>query len=158
RTQCDCGGRVFELLTHRDCGVAYLRAFATSPTADFLWHERGGTMTEFGRPLHELHLLLEEPHPKQGADVEPLLIDVQTERVFPTASDRAGETLLCYRAVSPAEGIPNTTTFSICPACTRKTQSGGSFKIMDLATKGEQPFANLVREQFVSQLASKELN
>lgn len=155
RTQCACGGRVFELLTHRDCGAAYLRAFATSASADFLWHERGGTLTEFGKPLHELHLFLEEPHPSQGGAAEPLLIDVQTGRVLPTSSAEVPGTRLCYRAHSPAPKLSNTTTFSICPACTRGTQSGGSLKIMDLATKGEQPFANLVREQFVSQLPVK---
>src|SRR5207237_2141094 len=29
---------------------------------------------------------------------------------------------------------------------------------MDLATKGEQPFANLIREQFINQVASKSLD
>jgi ATP-dependent helicase YprA (DUF1998 family) len=154
-TQCDCGARVFELLTHRDCGAAYLRAFATSATSDFLWHERGGTLTEFGKPLHELHLFLEEPHPDQRGKVEPVLVDVQTGRVLSTATTEDG-TRLCYRALVAAEKVTNTTTFSECPACTRRTQSGGSLKIMDLATKGEQPFANLVREQFVSQFATKE--
>jgi ATP-dependent helicase YprA (DUF1998 family) len=155
RTQCECGGRVFELLTHRDCGAAYLRAFATSPMPDFLWHERGGTLAEFGRPLHELHLFLEEPHPNQRGKVEPLLVDVQTGRVLPTAAAEGSGTRLCYRAREAAERITNTTTFPECPACTRRTQSGGALKIMDLATKGEQPFANLVREQFVSQFATK---
>ncbi|WP_141593605.1 DEAD/DEAH box helicase [Myxococcus sp. AB056] len=155
RTQCECGGRVFELLTHRDCGAAYLRAFATSATADFLWHERGGKLTEFGRPLHELHLFLEEPHPEQRGAVEPLLLDVQTGRVLGTASATTSGTRLCFRAHVAAVKVTNTTTFSVCPACTRTTQSNGSLKIMDLATKGEQPFANLVREQFVSQLATK---
>lgn len=156
RMQCDCGGRVFEILTHRDCGAAYIRAFAASVTADFLWHERGGTLTEFGKPLHELHLFLEEPHPDQRGAAEPLLIDVQTGRVLSTSSAETTGTRLCYRAHMPAEKLTNTTTFGVCPACTRRTQSGGSLKIMDLATKGEQPFANLVREQFVSQLATKE--
>lgn len=156
RTQCECGGRVFELLTHRDCGAAYLRAFATSPTSDFLWHERGGTLTEFGKPLHELHLFLEEPHPDQGGAVEPLFIDIDTGRVLAAAGSDHTRTLLCYRARTPAERVTNTTTFRECPACTRATQAGGSFKIMDLSTKGEQPFANLVREQFVSQFATKE--
>lgn len=156
RTQCDCGARVFELLTHRDCGAAYLRAFATSAAPDFLWHERGGTLAEFGKPLHELHLFLEEPHPDQRGKVEPMLVDVQTGRVLSTATTEEGGTRLCYRALVAAEKVTNTTTFSECPACTRRTQSGGSLKIMDLATKGEQPFANLVREQFVSQFATKE--
>lgn len=156
RTQCECGGRVFELLTHRDCGAAYLRAFATSATSDFLWHERGGTLVEFGKPLHELHLFLEEPHPDQRGKVDPLLVDVQTGRVLPTAATEGTGARLCYRARVAAEKVTNTTTFAECPACTRRTQSGGSLKIMDLATKGEQPFANLVREQFVSQFATKE--
>lgn len=158
RTQCDCGGRVFEIFTHRDCGAAYIRAFATSATADFLWHERGGKLTEFGKPLHELHLFLEEPHPKQGGLVDPLFIDIQTGRLLSTKSAENTATRLCYRARNPAEKVMNTTTFGVCPACTRRTQSGGSLKIMDLSTKGEQPFANLVREQFVSQLATKEAN
>jgi ATP-dependent helicase YprA (DUF1998 family) len=156
RTQCECGGRVFEILTHRDCGAVYIRAFATSATSDFLWHERGGSLTEFGNPLHELHLFLEEPHPEQRGSVEPLLMDVQTGRLLSTTSAENGGTRLCYRAHTPAEKISNTTTFGTCPACTRRTQSGGTLKIMDLSTKGEQPFANLIREQFVSQYATKE--
>lgn len=156
RTQCECGGRVFELLTHRDCGAAFLRGFAASPTSEFFWHERGGRLTEFGKPLHEVHLFLEEPHPDQRAAAEPLLLDVQTGRVLPTAGAAAVGTRVCYRAHTPAEKVANTTTFAECPACTRKTQSGGSLKIMDLSTKGEQPFANLVREQFVSQFPTRE--
>jgi Lhr-like helicase len=155
RTQCECGARVFELLTHRDCGAAYLRVFATSSAPDFLWHERGGTLTAFGRPLHELHLLIEEPHPSMGSAYSPLVVDVQTGRVLSTTDTHIG-TRLCYKAAEPANKVPNTTSFGVCPACTKKTQKkDGSLKIMDLATKGEQPFANLVREQFVSQLATK---
>ncbi len=157
-TQCECGGRVFELLTHRDCGAAYLRAFATSATPDFLWHEQGGNLREFGQPLHELHLFVEEPHPEQRGAVVPMVIDVKTGRVLSTTHTASEGTLLCYRAHAPAEKIKNITTFGVCPACTRRTQSGGTLKIMDLSTKGEQPFANLVREQFVSQFASKELS
>ena len=159
RTQCDCGGRVFEILTHRDCGAAFLRAFATSPEATFLWHERGGKLTEFGTPLHELHLFLEEPHPRQSGQFNPVVIDIQTGRVLPMETKPSPQTRLCWSAKAPAEKIPNTTTFAMCPACLRKTQAKkGPLKIMDLATKGEQPFANLVREQFVSQLATKELS
>jgi len=156
RSQCDCGGRVFEVLTHRDCGAAFVRVFATSGVPTFLWHERGGLLTEFGTPLHELHLFLEEPHPDQRGSSLPMLVDVQTGRVLANASTASG-TRLFWRANAPADNVKNTTTFSICPACTRRTQSGGTLKIMDLATKGEQPFANLVREQFVSQLATKPL-
>lgn len=155
RTQCGCGARVYELLTHRDCGAAYLRVFGSGPAADFFWHERGGQLTEFGGPLHEIHLLLEEPHPDKRADVVPVALDTGTGRAMPTKY--AGETgiRLCYRPATPPDGDPNLSTFGVCPVCTRRTQTGNSLKIMDLATKGEQPFANLVREQFVTQLPTR---
>jgi len=156
RTHCTCGGRVFELLTHRDCGAAYLRVYGTSQAADFFWHERGGILTKFGSPLHEYHVLLEEPHPKQGESVRPILLDVMTGRVLPVSDGEVPDAILCYIANRPADGIPNVTTFSACPVCTRRTHTGGALKIMDLATKGEQPFANLVREQFVVQSPTKE--
>src|SRR5262249_38658408 len=49
-------------------------------------------------------------------------------------------------------------TFGHCPLCTRRTKTGRNLKIMDLATKGEQPFANLIREQFVNQVPTKPLD
>lgn len=156
RTHCECGARVYELLTHRDCGSAFLRVFATGPKADFFWHERGGVLTEFGKPLHEIHLALEEPHPKMHGAVEPLDLDCVTGRVVSTsgASDTK-RTRICYRALEPSSDEKDMTTFASCPACTRRTRTGAGLKIMDLATKGEQPFANLVREQFVCQVATK---
>ncbi len=90
RSQCDCGGRVFEVLTHRDCGAAFVRVFATSGVPTFLWHERGGLLTEFGTPLHELHLFLEEPHPDQRGSSLPMLVDVQTEEFLRTLVPRRG--------------------------------------------------------------------
>src|SRR5436305_8368673 len=44
--------------------------------------------------------------------------------------------------------FPYTTLF-------RSTKTGSTLKIMDLATKGEQPFANLIREQFVNQVGKR---
>jgi ATP-dependent helicase YprA (DUF1998 family) len=154
RARCDCGARVFELFTHRDCGAAYLRAYGAGPEPTFLWHERGGVLTEFGRPLHELHILLEEPHPDASTKVAPFLLDVRTGRVLDPTNTRSDATRTCFLPRTPAENEDNLTTFSDCPVCTRRTRTGGTLKIMDLATKGEQPFANLVREQFVNQAAT----
>jgi hypothetical protein len=150
-TKCSCGCRVFEVLTHRDCGAAYLRAFGTGENADFLWHEQGGTLTNFGRPLHELHVFIEEPHPQMLDSVKPILIDITTGRLVPTSAAADLQTRLAYLPVESASGNEGLTTFSRCPFCMRRTKTGNSLKIMDLATKGEQPFANLIREQFVCQ-------
>jgi hypothetical protein len=156
RTHCACGSRVFEIYTHRDCGAAFLRAFGTSKDAEFLWNERGGKLSEFGTPLHEIHLLLEEPHPDQEGNVEPVWLDTSTGRLF----DKSPKDELGFRLVYRADGgdEEHLSTFSACPVCTRPTRTGGTLKIMDLATKGEQPFANLIREQFVNQAATKSLD
>ncbi|MCI0392414.1 MAG: DEAD/DEAH box helicase [Acidobacteria bacterium] len=154
RTHCDCGARVFELYTHRDCGAAFLRVFGIGPQADFLWHERGGTLTEFGRPLHEIHLLLGEPHHRRQENVEQVWLDIQTGRVYMTTPPDRNGFRLCYRPHEAAEN-DSLSTFNSCPVCTRRTKSGRTLKIMDLSTKGEQPFANLVREQFVNQIPTR---
>ena len=157
RMQCACGGRVFELFTHRDCGAAFLRAYGLGPEPSFLWNERGGILTEFGRPLHELHLFLETPHPEMSGKVELDFIDIETGQMVRAGSGDRKNARELYRPKEPADGEDNLTTFSACPLCMRATRTGQSrnaLKIMDLATKGEQPFANLVREQFVSQAAT----
>jgi ATP-dependent helicase YprA (DUF1998 family) len=150
-----CGARVFEVFTHRDCGTAFLRVFAAEPRAPFYWHERGGRLTTVERPLHEVHVLIEPPHPR-AKDLEPIWIDLRTGRVSRSEPERQEESRLCFRP--SADGQSDLTTFERCPVCLRRTRPGGGkagLKIMDLATKGEQPFANLIREQFVSQVLTR---
>jgi len=68
-TTCEsCGSRVFELISHRTCGAAYLRAYRRSdddrgPT--FLWSD-----PESSEDLDELHLLVEEPQDDPNPDHE----------------------------------------------------------------------------------------
>jgi ATP-dependent helicase YprA (DUF1998 family) len=157
RTHCKCGARVFEIFTHRDCGTSFIRAFGVGRRADFLWNEQGGTLSQFGAPLHEIHFLLEEPHPDHVRDVEPVWLDIATGRLQDRQPSKAAGFRLLYRPTE-ADGKEGLSTFSVCPICTRRTNTGGSLKIMDLATKGEQPFANLIREQFVNQVATKPLD
>ena len=158
RTHCSCGSRVYEIYTHRDCGVSFVRAFGIERSAEFLWNEAGGKLSEFGRPLHEIHLLLEEPHPDQVKDVEPVWMDIKTGRLFDQMpKDTTGFRLL-YRPLAGDDDGEGLSTFGNCPLCTRRTNTGRNLKIMDLATKGEQPFANLIREQFVNQVATKPLD
>lgn len=158
RTHCNCGSRVYEIYTHRDCGVSFIRAFGVEHAADFLWNEAGGKLSEFGKPLHEIHLLLEEPHPDQVKNVEPVWMDIATGRLFHQMPKDASGFRLLYRPTAANDVGEALSTFSHCPLCTRPTNTGRNLKIMDLATKGEQPFANLIREQFVNQVATKPLD
>jgi ATP-dependent helicase YprA (DUF1998 family) len=159
RTHCACGARVFELYTHRDCGAAFLRAFAEGRDGTFLWHERGGQLTEFGKPLHEIHFFIEQPHDRAKNDralLEPVVVDIATGRLAQsTPTSIAGHGVWYRPAAAQTDQGEVLSTFDRCPACLRATGVGRSLKIMDLATKGEQPFANVVREQFVCQLPTK---
>lgn len=160
RTECSCAphARVYELFTHRDCGAAFLRVFGRGNQAAFYWHERGGTVEPVGQPLDEMLLLVGEPHREMVGTVQPIWLDITTGRVSVEPQDderfrkfwrrpkaetsdkeKGGERKGRDRRDQPI--------YSACPACKKRSGS----KIMDLVTKGEQPFANLVLEQVTLQ-------
>lgn len=37
--RCGCGSRVYEVLTHRDCGAAFIRGYVQDQFGTFLWHQ-----------------------------------------------------------------------------------------------------------------------
>ena len=65
RERCECGARVLELYTCRNCGTAYARAYTDDVDApSALWSEPGSRLRMAGgetSPLLPLDLLLEEP-------------------------------------------------------------------------------------------------
>ncbi len=175
RTHCTCTARarVYELYTHRDCGAAFLRVFGRGLQPPFYWHEEGGAVS-LATPLDETFLILEAPHPKMVDRVQPIWVDLSTGRVSVEEPGDAVRYLACWRfrtgvansllragRVVPRnrrganqtqaddEPEPGGSPLLACPNCTKRT----GHKIMDLATKGEQPFANLVHEQFIRQPA-----
>ena len=156
--ECDCGGRVFELLSHRTCGAAYLRAFrrenaTTGPT--FLWSEEGQSDT-----LEEVHLCVEEPRQEQQDVAPQRKLDISTGHLL---EDRfvdhdAPERYIDVRIPPeepPSDGLPY--SWTQCPVCGIEEQwYNERTKIMDLETKGEEPFANIVRSMFGIQPANPE--
>jgi ATP-dependent helicase YprA (DUF1998 family) len=155
-THCSCTarGRVYELLTHRDCGSAFLRGYISSHEGDFLWHEPSAHVgADEAPPLVEVHLLVERsPHHSESHEAADAWIDVATGRIVRELPGDPSKFLTAYlptSAVTIADGRPRL-SFPRCPVCTRGWR-GGRTKIMDLATKGEQPFANLVKAQVIAQ-------
>ena len=158
RESCQCGARVLELFTCRNCGTAYARAYTDDvdcPSA--LWSEPGESLRmadgETG-PLAPLDLLLEMPASDEAA--EPADYDLETGRLNPPTlgtrmrrvyvrSDRLADStdeeddgsdpLL----VSPGQFAP-------CAVCGKKTRWGTSY-VQDHQTKGDQPFQALVSRQ-----------
>ena len=65
RDTCDCGARVLELYTCRNCGTAYARAYTNAvDDPNFLWSDPGGAFRTLSGQFDELapiDLLLERP-------------------------------------------------------------------------------------------------
>lgn len=149
RLRCGCGGRVFEILTHRDCGAAFIRGFMRGNEGDFLWHE-SDVVVEKGlqTALLETHLLIEPErlHP-EARDIAKVWIHIKTGRIsLRDPNDSAF--LPVYRPTSPinVRGRQTLTYNGECPVCQRGWRIENP-KIMDLATKGDAPFAHLVKTQ-----------
>lgn len=159
RLHCDCDilARVYELLTHRDCGAAFIRGYLRQPDADFLLHEQIndlGLDPDSSDRLFEIQLLVDgEPHGNAMDDCSTLWLDIKTGRIQGVdPGNEEGFVRVFAPNIRPGW---DARVFNKCPVCLRKWR--GQSKIMDLATKGEAPFANLVKEQlFVQPLRLKE--
>lgn len=156
----DCDSRVFELLSHRSCGAAYLRAYRR-PT------ERGGSTFLWTNPkssenLEEVHLLVEEPRddpdPKRddGRTLKEVTksqnLDISTGHLVDARYvDDDSDTTHIEVWVPTDEPTDEDKPWSWprCPACGVEERSfTGDTRIEDLVTKGEEPFANIVRSMF----------
>jgi ATP-dependent helicase YprA (DUF1998 family) len=153
RERCQCGSRVYELATHRECGTAFLRGYLDGPRGDFLWHLPSGILREGHQaPLTEVELLLDgEPHHDQADRCLPVWIDIRSGRVFHQEPDDTTGFRRAYRA-DPIDWT-RAVRFSACPVCRSNTLRDGRSTIMDHSTKGEAPFANLVKTQLDAQPA-----
>lgn len=151
RLRCECGARVYELLTHRACGAAYLRGYLTDSAGDFLWHEpSSGVWTD--KKLTEAQFYVVPEGEEAPADVRCWLRTKTGELLNSKPADaEPGEYLCAVRPTKPCidRGRSVWTIRTDCPACDQSSSSAP--KAMDLATKGEAPFAHLVRTQVSTQ-------
>lgn len=162
RGQCDCGGRVFELWSHRDCGAAFIHAYKASVAEpgrpEFLWSGYQ-TITEDLGHLQEVALLVEHPRHPSWTSSPPRFMGTTSGLFATAAQELPGETAIpVWEAVQGTNGNKRN-QYVTCPMCDQGTNPGGSFsgemvpfgKIQDLQTKGEAPFANVVRTLFEQQ-------
>lgn len=157
---CDCGARVFELLSHRTCGAAYIKAFRDKDFQIypmFLWTEKGEAEN-----LEEVHILLEKPRsdpdPKnQGVPLSEKTmsryLDIYTghlsEVTMEDEPDRFIKVWVPFAEEQRPSDPEHPWSWTRCPACgIQEKRNEGQTKVMDLETKGEEIFANLVKQMF----------
>lgn len=150
---CVCGGRVFEVLTHRDCGAAYLRGYVNSNSPEFLIDQQaiGSSLDK----LTETHFLIESGR-SRSAKYSHNWLHIFSGRISKSNpnSDEFIEVCVSDDKDVKIEGKSLWTFPKACPVCSRRWVEGKT-KIQDLATKGEAPFSYLVRSQVIDQPASK---
>jgi ATP-dependent helicase YprA (DUF1998 family) len=154
RDRCDCGARVLELFTCRNCGTAYARAYTDDITEpNFLWSEAGGAFrTLLGQfdELAPLDLLLEAP--VFDDDVELAEYDLVTGRLNPDQlGPRNRQVYLRAGRLDPPDNDDEAPTaspgeFRPCAVCGESASFGRS-SVQDHQTKGDQPFQALITKQ-----------
>ncbi|WP_066400356.1 DEAD/DEAH box helicase [Neobacillus mesonae] len=152
---CEAKARVFELLTHRDCGTAFLRGYIRGDEGNFLLHEPTnfiGTDEDEGDKLFEIELLVgQEPHENAQKDCIECWLDVTTGQMYEKKPANEDGFIRVFKPVGQVGVVHK--RFKSCPICLNKWR--GPSKIMDLRTKGEAPFANLVKSQLFLQPPGK---
>ena len=157
---CSCGARVFELLTHRDCGAAYIKAFsAKDEDPQFLWHEPSSLVGANGKEMQEFHVHMSHNPPEFSKWSKPAWLQMDSGQVvWEDPLPMEGWRPVYFSATdSSPEVAPS---FSYCPACGGNAQNDThqrdkKSRIMDLRTKGEQPFSQLVKRQMTCQPVDK---
>lgn len=157
RERCDCGARVLELYTCRNCGTAYARAYSDDVDApSALWSEPGQSLHMASgetSPLLPLDLLLEQPALDDVA--EPADYDLETGRLNPkTLGTRTRTVYLRSDRISDAidednetiTGLETRGQFVPCAVCGKTARFGRTY-VQDHQTKGDQPFQALVARQ-----------
>lgn len=147
-TRCKCGGLIYELLNERSCGALFLRGYMdfTEGTDPFVWNESGVQFTE---NLKEVLLYI---IPNDGTFIRKKGIEVGWLNTISGRIDHfnehEGENGFLHVAYSTAEskGHPDQLTFKTCPKCEKNR-----FSATDFITKGNEPFFNIVSEQFYVQ-------
>lgn len=157
RDTCECGARVLELFTCRNCGTAYARAYTDnvdSPTA--IWADPGQIIrTADGQtvPALPLDLLLETPQDEDS--VEPMTLDLETGRLNPrTLGYRNRQVYVTNYRLSDSvdESDEQLLKFEMrgqfkpCAVCLKSASFGRSY-VQDHQTKGDEPFHALVARQ-----------
>ena len=154
RDTCDCGARVLELYTCRNCGTAYGRAYTDDvDDPNYLWSEPGGAFRTLSGQFDEfepIDLLIEQPVFRES--VEPAEYDLVTGRLNPQhlGSRNRQVYMRAERSVPPdADDDPRKAArgeFRPCAVCGESAAFGRS-SVQDHQTKGDQPFQALIAKQ-----------
>lgn len=176
RTTCDCGSKVYELYTHRDCGTSYIKGYWNKLSEDesvteLTLYPDGGVYRK--QELSPVYLCIDD-HITDNSQV--IYINPRTGVITSTEQSDYLRTSISFDSLEFSPQVietfngPERAWFHLnCQYCgyetlsksqtrNRDDDSGGSLgslEIKPLGTIGDEPFSYLVKEQFRLQPISK---
>ena len=149
---CDCGGQIYELINDRRCGALFLKAYMVYDTQSALnidlWRTPGDS---FGKNMREVHLYIIPTTGtyQENSDHSEGWINPYTGVLHrdPSYSGKAGYLHVAY-STHEVPKKPGQFTFKSCPKCGKTLDKT---VLSDFATKGNEPFYNIVSSQLESQ-------
>ncbi len=150
RDRCKCGGKIYILMNDRTCGAVFLKGYMKDGE-DFVWNRPGIFRDEDLREVHFYVLNAEEPYSK-NRDWNLGWLECNTGHLYydDTHAGQSGFIQVIWaKKPQTIDGRSNLCTFTVCPQCGKKP-----VHITDFTTRGNEPFFNLVSEQFRMQSPS----
>lgn len=144
--KCECGSKVYELVNDRTCGAIFLKGYLDTNNKDFIWSKLGN---KYDNSFKEVHFYIISKNPDYNKHKEDKVIQVESSSGQVLNNDNITEGKNYIRLVySTNESKENKSilTFKSCPKCGKL-----KLKLTDFITKGNEPFFNLVSEQFYIQ-------
>lgn len=147
--RCNCGGLIYELLNERSCGALFLRGYCDITESNpFVWPTSGA---QFDETLKEVHYYV---IPNDGSFEKPKNKKIKTAWLnsvtgrLDEIDDHSEDPQYLHVAYNTesVKGRPDIMTFKSCPKCLKN-----HFNATDFSTKGNEPFFNIVSQQFYVQ-------
>ncbi|EOA9034946.1 DEAD/DEAH box helicase [Vibrio harveyi] len=167
RTTCDCGSKVYELYTHRECGSAYIKGYWSKggegqDLGGLTLYPDGGVHKK--QELSPVYICIDE-HTTDNARV--VYINPRTGVITDEPSSEYLKTSIShdtnnfsYRVVETLSGAEKAWFHKDCQYCgyesivksnnesTDSNEIVGALEVKPLGTIGDEPFSYLVKEQF----------
>ena len=158
----ECGSVVYELYNDRRCGALFFKGYIleenyASSSHVYLWHYPG-IVTD--NQMREIHLYIpnddfEMPRRQGKYPVHPCYLDIKTGFIDFKDDSKAGNPgiLKLYYCDYKETARPNILTFPRCPHCLYMMAKS---QLTSFSTRGNEPFYNLIKSQFLAQPAVKD--
>lgn len=153
KENCECGGRIYELVNHVKCGALYLKVYVRINEGYPYWYvfSQRGLDGDVNSLKEMLLYIVPEGYKRKPTDKIGSL-DPFTGKLY--LSEQDDPCLLKVIYTDKFDSKEHAYTFATCPKCRKPMRLK---KPSDFSTKGNIPFYNLTKAQFELQPARSEM-